>query len=398
MNLKNWGMTGKLIFVAALLLIGFLFLIHGLGFAYLSFLFSVGPVAYLVYRLKKLSYGGKILISCLDIVAYILVPAMIFVSIIPNIIFFPSFLEKGYIPNAVIYSHPDVKSDSNPRAESISKYLDDKPFIKRYSSKLPNILLSPAFLKNGKVSSIDIYSSYLTDKPFFQTLLLEFPEYISSPAFSNLQREYLQVVQSYLLEELPIALFPPPFLERERKLELEAEVKRSLETEVKAELETRLEPELETELERRLEAEVKRKLEPELKRKLEAENIEYIESLELLFDNLNYKPNGPLIQRVLLKFPDILLSLDFMRLVIELEREREYIQSVEIYSNYFLDKPFLQGFLLKFPVTSMIGIPFSSYNTYSYFVFVFNLIFPFVGICILILFLVKKILFVLKKR
>jgi len=68
-----------------------------------------------------------------------------------------------------------------------------------------------------------------------------------------------------------------------------------------------------------------------------------------------------------------------------------YMPSQNLYSIYFSGKPFLQGFLLKFPVTTAIGIPFSFYNTYSYFVFVFNLIFLFAGICILILFSVTKI-------
>ena len=213
MNLKNLGMAGKFILVTVLLLVGLIFLFHGLGFAYLSFLFSVVPVAYLFYRLKRHEHDNK-LKFCFDIVAYIFVLAMIFVSIFPNILFFPDFLEKCNIPTVELYSSLE---DGNIQQKTVEHY-------------------------------------------------------------SNLENR----------------------------------------------------------------------------------NI----------------PNWKMT----------------------IYRLSNNIQRAEFNSKYFSDKPFLQGFLLKFPVTSMIGIPFSFYNTYSYFVFVFNLIFPFAGICILIIFPVVKVLSVLKEK
>jgi hypothetical protein len=234
-----------LVFSLCILLVGFLFLIHGLGFAYLSFLFSICPIAYLIYRLKRFKQHKRekiieIIKSRFDAIAYILVLVMIFFFFFPNILFFPFFLINGKIPTVELYSD----------------------------------------LENGN-PAIEPYSDYYNDKPFFQGFLLKFPAF--------LEKEIIPTVV--------------------------------------------------------------------LNSNMEDEDI-----------------------------PTVELSSNM---------EDEDISTVELYSNYFSDKPFLQGFLLKFPVTTMIVIPFSFYNGYSHFVFVFNIIYIIAGI--LFLFLFPVIIFIKRK-
>jgi len=117
-------------FITILVVIGLLSLIHGLGFAYLSFLFSVCSIAYLIYRLatQHLQYECgkkiKILKSCFDVFSYIIVLTMVVVSISPNILFFPTFLENGNVPNVENYFNH-------------FNYFNDRPFLQGFLLKFP---------------------------------------------------------------------------------------------------------------------------------------------------------------------------------------------------------------------------------------------------------------------
>jgi hypothetical protein len=123
-------------FITILVLIGVLFLVHGLGFAYLSFLFSICPIVYLIYRLKAqhLQYkcGKKIEIlkSCFDVFSYIIVLTMVVISIYPNILFFPTFLKNGNVPNVETYFN----------------YFNNRPFLQGFLLKFPvNIAIEYSF-------------------------------------------------------------------------------------------------------------------------------------------------------------------------------------------------------------------------------------------------------------
>lgn len=113
-------MKKVLISLFLVLFIGFLFLIHGLGFAYLSFICSIGSISYLIYRLKGYSQykSGKMetLKFCSDVVVYILVLVMIFISIFPIILFFPAYLKNGNVPSVELYFNSDQKMASLERA------------------------------------------------------------------------------------------------------------------------------------------------------------------------------------------------------------------------------------------------------------------------------------------
>ena len=300
MNLKNLGMIGKIILVPALLLAGFLFVVHGLGFAYLSFLLSLGSVTYLayrtysIYRLKRYDHGnehGNKLKFCFDIVAFIVVLAMIFVSVFPNILFFPGFLENGKKPTVELYSNLE---DGNIPQETFENR--NMPYWKMTIYRLSNSIQRAEFnsnLKNGYIPNDEYYS-----KPENYNFLEK--EEIEKQFFSD-----SRIVANYdFLESIGV--------------------------------------------------------------------FEYVDSFA----------------REIRNYQTLLNQIKANTVIQYSKLKNGFMPSKNDYSIFFSGKPFLQGFLLKFPVTSATGIPFSSYNAYSYFVFVFNLIFPFVGICILILYLV----------
>jgi hypothetical protein len=230
----------------------------------------------------------EILTSCFDIVAYILVLTMIFISIFPNILFFPAFLKNGNIPTVELYSNlennniPGINPGSNLKNDNISsaEFDSDREGIQLEYTVIQNDTMRRIMLQHG--GRENDWQKIVTLNPVLQERGIE----------GKLADDESPLI--YIGDVLKIPFFGTDVLE-----------KRNIPT---AEVDSNLE-------------------------------------------------NGN-------------------------------IPSTKL---YFSDKPFVQGFLLKFPVTSMIGIPFSSYNFYSYFVFVFNLIYSLAGIHFLILFPVTKI-------